>query len=499
MNVINKYSFSKLGFSLIETMTAVAVTGIVLLAASQVATYVNHQVQKTVSLNQQMQIENVVAEHMNYSDSCTKAIGYEAPNGGVVLSGTNWQNSTGYPVQLYIPGVDSGTSMTGNTISEVPGNGDNILPALGVKIYSLRIADAYNVSASGLNPQTPAGTSQYIAKLIMQVGPLNGSGPMGPEEVVNILTLDVKNGSNQVYLCRGGVTQSQAEVCQAFDCTYNSNGSCTCPQYAHGCSNGYEIPISIDANGQFNCIMPQGTCGTNQYLSGIGSQILCTNYPQSQSCLVTPQWGSGCSAPQSAIFYGTTATFVSTATGTTGQATYNCSSTGTISGPTNPSCTGAPTQCSPTTSPTWSANGNSCSGPLSATPVGQTAVATSSSPSGSATFACNANGTWATTPNSSPAPTCGASICPSGFAWDFQGTQINQTTLPSGSCGSTNYGATSGNWLCGCKGTCNSNCSDWGAHGGFCLVTATVTSTHQPYFYLPNLSSECECYRNQCP
>ncbi len=342
----------KNGFGLIETMTAVAVSGVVLLAASQVANYVNQQVQKTVAVNDELQLDNIVQEKVSFADLCNAAMAAGAYPGTattnpnpISLTGNNWKTTTGQPVKLYIPGIGSGVSGTGNTISSSAG--DNVLPVMGLKIYSLDVQEGYLVQ-SNIQP----GIDEYIAKLVMQTGPITSAGTqnISPPFVVGTLTLDLNNSSGAIVDCRGGVTQSASAVCQDMGCTYNSanNPACTCPTYSVGCSNPNQIPIGVDQSGMIICADPGGlnsACGPGTYLAGIvGQYNVCANYAQNtgtgSTTTLCPQysnwsWHVGsntCSSstlqPGTATAPGTSVVINNTASNLTGSATFTCGSTG---------------------------------------------------------------------------------------------------------------------------------------------------------------------------
>ena len=257
-----KKIYKNSGFTLIETMFAVAILLVLALASASLAKLASDGNRYADRKNAQSALAQLTIENLRHANSCDKAIG---PGSGLGLTIDDTLirqpgSTGGWPLTVKIAGLNSGPSMTGDTMSNT-----TILPLKRLRVEELKLAEAVEL-------ETTATDRTYLAAIFLRTADVGGIShkPI----LVGTVTLKTELATGAVISCETSKSASIKNTCEDIGCTYNAalTPACRCSRTRVVCAAPGYMPVAFTADGLPDCRPIGGDvqCPPGEFLIGVG-------------------------------------------------------------------------------------------------------------------------------------------------------------------------------------------------------------------------------------
>ena len=258
----NKMNRNNLGFTLVEILFAVSILLILALASASLAKLSSDSNRYADRKNAQSSLAQLTIENLRHANSCDRAMG---PASGLSLTVDDTlirqSGATGgWPLTVRIAGLNSGPSMTGDTMSNTM-----ILPLKRLRVDELKLADAIEIELT-------ATERTYLTSVYLTTSDVGGIShkPI----LVGTLTLKTSLATGAVIGCETTTSASIKNTCEDIGCTYNAalTPACRCSRTQVVCAAPGYMPVAFSADGLPDCRPIGGDvqCPPGEWLIGVG-------------------------------------------------------------------------------------------------------------------------------------------------------------------------------------------------------------------------------------
>jgi hypothetical protein len=260
------------GYSTIELLISLGLLVAVSLSAATLTQIANRSSSYADSKLEAQALGNLFIEHLKNASSCGNALGSGSGLSNRAFGGNgdirNTYN-TGAHVQLRIPRLQAGPSMSSDTINpDAPNAEDRQILARKMQVNGIRLAEGLQVDAD-------ASSFTFMANVYLDAQPLDGMS-LRPQHIgtVNVVT----DTAGTITSCQSQAPTVASEICSQMGCTFDAAQTppCRCTVSFQYCFPISRYPIRFEG-GRPHC-EPLGSgepCPANQYLTavGIGHQV----------------------------------------------------------------------------------------------------------------------------------------------------------------------------------------------------------------------------------
>lgn len=243
-------------------MVAVVILLVLALASASLAKLASDGNRYADRKNAQSALAQLTVENLRHANSCDKAIGPGSGLGLTVDDTLIRQPGTtgGWPLTVKIAGLNSGPSMTGDTMSNA-----TILPLKRLRVEELKLAEAVEL-------ETTATDRTYLAAIFLRTADVGGIShkPI----LVGTVTLKTELATGAVISCETSKSASIKNTCEDIGCTYNAalTPACRCSRTQVVCAAPGYMPVAFTADGLPDCRPIGGDvqCPPGEFLIGVG-------------------------------------------------------------------------------------------------------------------------------------------------------------------------------------------------------------------------------------
>ena len=249
---MRKFRLNQQGMSLTEVLIAVGLVGVLALAGANISSLFLNAPKYAENSQALINLSETIRQRLLFVNTCNTAIGTSSGQNQGTMDLTAMQAGT-QEITMQIPGLQAGTSLSGNTI------------ALGVSIFPRRL----KINSLHLEHVRALPNSAYLADLVMQSQSTTGMGfrPMTVATVQFYLTGTAPNMS--IGDCIGISFAIEKNSCETMGCKWDPTATpnCQCTTFDLLCAAG-QVPTGF-SGGRPICNRFNFACNPNQYLIGM--------------------------------------------------------------------------------------------------------------------------------------------------------------------------------------------------------------------------------------